>query len=63
MKVLLLYAKVGNGHLKAAESVKEVLESHEGVEVVYEDGLEYSSALTNKLIEETTKQFIDKKIN
>ena len=50
MKVLLLYAKVGNGHLKAAESVKEVLESHEGVEVVYEDGLEYSSALTNKLI-------------
>ena len=50
MKVLLLYAKVGNGHLKAAESVKEVLEAHEGVEVIYEDGLEYSSALTNKLI-------------
>ncbi len=50
MKVLLLYAKVGNGHLKAAESVKEVLEKLNDVQVVYEDGLEYSSALTNKLI-------------
>lgn len=51
MKVLLLYAKVGNGHLKAAESIKSALESLEpNIEIDYEDGLEYSSALTNKLI-------------
>lgn len=51
MKVLLLYAKVGNGHLKAAESIKEALhEIDENIEIDYEDGLEYSSALTNKLI-------------
>lgn len=51
MKVLLLYAKVGNGHLKAAESIKAALEDiDESIEIEYEDGLEYSSALTNKLI-------------
>ena len=51
MKVLLLYAKVGNGHLKAAESIKASLqEIDENIEIDYEDGLEYSSALTNKLI-------------
>ncbi len=51
MKVLLLYAKVGNGHLKAAESIKAALEAiDKDIEIVYEDGLEYSSALTNKLI-------------
>jgi len=51
MKVLLLYAKVGNGHLKAAESIKAALEEiDETIEIEYEDGLEYSSALTNKLI-------------
>ena len=51
MKVLLLYAKVGNGHLKAAENIKIALqEIDENIEIDYEDGLEYSSALTNKLI-------------
>lgn len=51
MKILLLYAKVGNGHLKAAESLKEALESlGEDIKIDYEDGLEYSSQLTNKLI-------------
>ena len=51
MKVLLLYAKVGNGHLKAAESIKAALQDlDENIEIDYEDGLEYSSALTNKLI-------------
>ena len=51
MKVLLLYAKVGNGHLKAAESIKAALQAiDENIEIDYEDGLEYSSALTNKLI-------------
>jgi processive 1,2-diacylglycerol beta-glucosyltransferase len=51
MKILLLYAKVGNGHLKAAENVKTALqELNEDIEIDYEDGLEYSSALTNKLI-------------
>ena len=51
MKVLLLYAKVGNGHLKAAESIKAALESiDKDIVIDYEDGLEYSSALTNKLI-------------
>ena len=51
MKILLLYAKVGNGHLKAAESLKEALESlGEDIKIDYEDGLEYSSQLINKLI-------------
>lgn len=51
MKVLILYAKVGNGHLKAAESFKEALEKiDKNIEIDYEDGLEYSSQLTNKLI-------------
>lgn len=51
MKVLLLYAKVGNGHFKAAENIKIALqEIDENIEIDYEDGLEYSSALTNKLI-------------
>lgn len=51
MKVLLLYAKVGNGHLKAAESIKAALETMDkNIQIEYEDGLEYSSVLTNKLI-------------
>lgn len=51
MKVLFLYAKVGNGHLKAAESIKEAIQDiDENIEIDYEDGLEYSSTLTNKLI-------------
>ena len=51
MKILLLYAKVGNGHLKAAESIKAALESMDkNIQIEYEDGLEYSSVLTNKLI-------------
>jgi len=51
MKVLLLYAKVGNGHLKAAENIKQALQTlDDKIEIDYEDGLEYSSALTNKLI-------------
>lgn len=51
MKVLILYAKVGNGHLKAAESVKEALKDlDDTIEIDYEDGLEYSSYITNKLI-------------
>ena len=51
MKVLLLYAKVGGGHIKAAESIKEALEDlDENIVIDFEDGLEYSSYLTNKLI-------------
>lgn len=51
MKVLMLYAKVGNGHLKAAESIKKALEDiDKNIQIDYEDGLEYSSQLTNKLI-------------
>jgi len=51
VKVLVLYAKVGNGHLKAAESFKEALEKiDKNIEIDYEDGLEYSSQLTNKLM-------------
>lgn len=51
MKVLILYAKVGNGHLKAAEAFKEALEKiDKNIEIEYEDGLEYSSQLTNRLI-------------
>lgn len=51
MKVLLLYAKVGNGHLKAAEFIRDELKKlDENIDIFFEDGLEYSSALTNKLI-------------
>ena len=51
MKVLLLYAKVGGGHIKAAESIKEALQDiDENITIDFEDGLEYSSYLTNKLI-------------
>lgn len=51
MKILILYAKVGNGHFKAAEAIKLALEEkYKDVEVDFEDGLEYSSAITNKLI-------------
>ena len=51
MKVLILYAKIGNGHLKAAESIKLALEKLDSkIEIDYEDGLEYSSYLTNKLM-------------
>lgn len=51
MKVLILYAKAGNGHFKAAEAVKEKLErDHKNVEVIFEDGLEYSSRIANKIV-------------
>lgn len=51
MKVLILYAKAGNGHYKAAEAIKEKLEKHyKDVEVVFEDGLEYSSRIVNKIV-------------
>lgn len=51
MKVLILYANVGNGHLKAAQAIaEEIKKEHKDVEVVLEDGMEYSGGLTNKLI-------------
>ena len=51
MKVLILYAKAGNGHYKAAEAIKEKLENqHKDVEVFFEDGLEYSSRIVNKIV-------------
>lgn len=51
MKVLILYAKAGNGHFKAAEAIKEKLNEHyKDVEVIFEDGLEYSSRIANKIV-------------
>ena len=51
MKVLILYAKAGNGHFKAAEAIKEKLEKdYKDVDVVFEDGLEYSSRIANKIV-------------
>ncbi|MBR5227355.1 MAG: UDP-N-acetylglucosamine 2-epimerase [Clostridia bacterium] len=51
MKVLILYAKVGNGHLKASEAIRDKLvERFPDAEIFFEDGLESSGALTNKLI-------------
>jgi len=51
MKVLILYAKAGNGHYKAAEAIKEKIEEdYKDVDVVFEDGLEYSSRIANKIV-------------
>ena len=51
MKVLILYAKVGNGHLKASEAIRDEIKSkYPDCTVFFEDGLEYSGALTNKMI-------------
>ena len=51
MKVLILYAKVGNGHLKASEAIRDEIKSkYPDCPVFFEDGLEYSGALTNKMI-------------
>lgn len=51
MKVLILYAKAGNGHYKAAEAIKEKIEEHhKDITVFFEDGLEYSSRIANKIV-------------
>lgn len=51
MKVLILYAKAGNGHFKAAEAVKEKIEKeYKDIDIVFEDGLEYSSRIANKVV-------------
>lgn len=51
MKILILYAKVGNGHLKAAEAIKECIETqYTNAQVSFQDGLEYSSSFTNMLV-------------
>ena len=51
MKVLILYAKAGNGHYKAAEAIKEKIEEHnKDVQIYFEDGLEYSSRIANKIV-------------
>lgn len=51
MRVLILYAKAGNGHYKAAEAIKEKIEEHhKDVTVIFEDGLEYSSRIANKIV-------------
>lgn len=51
MKVLILYAKVGNGHLKASEAIRdEIKNKYPDYSVYFEDGLAYSGALTNKMI-------------
>ncbi len=50
MRVLILYAKAGNGHYKAAEAIKEKLEETTDDTVFFEDGLEYSSKIINKLM-------------
>ena len=49
MKVLLLYAKVGNGHLKAAESIKAALQDlDETIEALYEDDLAVGLSLRKR---------------
>lgn len=51
MKILILYANIGNGHFKAAESIKlELEEKYPQAEIVFRDGLDYSGGLTNKLM-------------
>ena len=50
MRVLILYAKVGNGHYKAAEAIKEnIKEKYPQAEIFFEDGLQYSSVITNTI--------------
>jgi len=51
MKILILYANIGNGHFKAAESIKKEIEAkYPKAEIVFKDGLELSGGLTNKLM-------------
>lgn len=53
MKVLILYAKIGSGHLKAAEAIKEILEkNYNDITIVFKDGMEASKekSISNKFI-------------
>lgn len=53
MKVLILYAKIGGGHLKAAEAIKEAFErNYKNVNVVLNDGMEAlkTRSLSNKVL-------------
>jgi processive 1,2-diacylglycerol beta-glucosyltransferase len=51
MKILILYANIGNGHFKAAEAIKKEMElKYPKAEIVFKDGLDYSGGLTNKLM-------------
>ena len=71
VKVLILYAKVGNGHLKASEAIRDEIKSkYPDCTVFFEDGLEYSGAslifdpLGNSLNEKINKEeLIIKDIN
>lgn len=53
MKILILYGKIGNGHFKAAEAIKEAIEKeYIDAQIIMEDGLEAynEKSLTNKII-------------
>lgn len=51
MKVLLLYASFGGGHLKAAESLKEYFEEyHSDYELMFLDAMKYTSPEINNII-------------
>lgn len=48
LKILVLHARVGNGHYKAAEVIRDKLEqSYPNATIYFEDGLEESSRLAN----------------
>lgn len=49
-KIIIFYAKYGGGHLSAARSIKEVLETnYTGIDVELIDFMEYASKVFNKI--------------
>ena len=48
LKILILHARVGNGHYKAAEVIRDKIEHlYPNATVYFEDGLEESSRVIN----------------
>ncbi|MDP8211903.1 MAG: glycosyltransferase [Candidatus Zapsychrus exili] len=60
MKILLIHASAGAGHLKAAEAVYVKLKNYSEHEVVFADALDYSSSFFKNLYKKTYYYLVSK---
>ena len=49
MKILVIHASAGAGHLKAAEAIHEAIEKHTSHQSIYVDALDYTSPIFKKM--------------
>ena len=60
MKILVIHASAGAGHMKAAEAIRDGIQKHTGHTVILSDALDFSSPFYKKLYQKTYLFLISK---